>query len=45
MSGSLGSIPDDPWLSHRIRIVGGVAATESGELLRSFFRARRDRSP
>jgi tRNA(adenine34) deaminase len=42
MSGSLASIPDDPRLNHRVDIVPGVLAEESGGLLRAFFRSRRD---
>jgi tRNA(adenine34) deaminase len=42
MSGSLASIPDDPRLNHRVDIVPGVLAEESGALLRDFFRSRRD---
>ena len=42
MSGSLASIPDDPRLNHRVDIVSGVLAEECGDLLREFFRSRRD---
>lgn len=42
MSGSLASIPDDPRLNHRVDIVSGVRAEECGDLLRDFFRSRRD---
>ena len=42
MSGSLASIPDDPRLNHRVDIVSGVRAEECGDLLREFFRSRRD---
>jgi len=31
-----------PWLNHRTRWRGGVLADDSAELLRGFFRARRD---
>ena len=41
MTGSLACIPRDPRLNHRVEITGGVLAEEAGELLRSFFRARR----
>lgn len=41
MSGSLASIPDDSRLNHRVDIVRGVLASDCGELLKSFFRARR----
>jgi len=34
-------ILDHPRLNHRCEVVGGVLAEESGELLRRFFRARR----
>lgn len=39
--GSLFEINADPRLNHRIPTTSGVLATESAELLRSFFRARR----
>jgi len=42
MSGSLASIPDDPRLNHRVDIVSGVLAEECGDLLKEFFRSRRD---
>jgi tRNA(adenine34) deaminase len=42
MSGSLASIPDDSRLNHRVDIVSGVLAEECGDLLREFFRSRRD---
>lgn len=41
MAGSLGNIVQDPRLNHRVDLLGGVMAEESGELLRGFFRARR----
>ena len=40
-AGSLYSIPTDTRLNHRIEVVGGVLATECGELLRTFFEDRR----
>ena len=42
MSGSLATIPQDRRLNHRVEIVRGVLAAECGELLRAFFRERRD---
>jgi tRNA(adenine34) deaminase len=39
--GSLGDIPRDPRLNHRLDVVAGVRAEECGELLRDFFRALR----
>lgn len=45
MCGSLGCIVQDPRLNHRVELTRGVLAEESAELLRSFFRARRGRSP
>ena len=44
MCGSLASIPDDPRLNHRVAIVSGVLAQPSGDLLRAFFRQRREGS-
>lgn len=41
MCGSLGSIVQDARLNHRIEVSSGVLGTESAELLRRFFRARR----
>jgi len=41
MCGSLGCLVQDPRLNHRIEVTRGVLAEEAGELLRSFFRARR----
>ena len=41
MAGSLGNIVQDPRLNHRVDLLGGVLAEESAELLRGFFRARR----
>jgi tRNA(adenine34) deaminase len=40
-AGSLGDLVRDPRLNHRVEVVGGVRAEESGELLRAFFRDRR----
>lgn len=34
-------LPSDDRFNHTVRCSGGVLAAESGELLRSFFRARR----
>ncbi len=45
MAGSLENLVQDPRLNHRVELLGGVLAAESAELLRSFFRARRPRSP
>ena len=41
MAGSLGDLLHDERLNHRCDVTTGVRAEESGELLRSFFRARR----
>jgi tRNA(adenine34) deaminase len=41
MCGSLGCIVQDPRLNHRLELTSGVLAREAGDLLRSFFRARR----
>lgn len=41
---SLYHLGDDPRLNHRLEIVGGVLAEECGQLLRDFFRARRERA-
>ena len=38
---SLATILEDERLNHRAEVVEGVAAAESAELLRAFFRARR----
>src|ERR1044072_4912582 len=40
--GSLGDIPRDPRLNHRLTVVSGVLADECGALLRDFFRGLRD---
>lgn len=42
-AGSLDNVVDDPRLNHRIDVTSGVLATEGGNLLRDFFRARRGR--
>ena len=46
-AGSLGDLVRDPRLNHRAAITPGVLADECGEVLRAFFRERResDRSP
>ena len=41
MAGSLGNLVQDPRLNHRVELLPGVLASESSELLRGFFRARR----
>ena len=41
MAGSLANLVQDPRLNHRVELLGGVLAEESGDLLRGFFRARR----
>jgi tRNA(adenine34) deaminase len=40
---SLGSIATDARLNHRCEVVGGVLAGEASELLKAFFRERRER--
>jgi tRNA(adenine34) deaminase len=40
-AGSLGDLVRDPRLNHRVEVVTGVLAEESGDLLRRFFRQRR----
>jgi tRNA(adenine34) deaminase len=40
--GSLYRIPEDPRLNHRALTVGGVLADQAAELLREFFRRRRE---
>ena len=43
-SGAAGSVFDvaaSPKLNHRLQVVGGICATESSDLLQTFFRARR----
>lgn len=39
--GSVTNVVQDPRLNHRVEVVRGVRATECGDLLRDFFRARR----
>ena len=39
--GSLGDVPRDPRLNHRLEVEAGVLAEECGELLRDFFRGLR----
>ena len=41
MVGSVGDIVRHPRLNHRAEVTGGVLAEECGEMLRSFFQARR----
>ena len=41
MAGSLDNLVQDPRLNHSVELTGGVLAEPSGEVLRSFFRARR----
>ncbi|UCF21667.1 MAG: nucleoside deaminase [Gemmatimonadota bacterium] len=41
MCGSLGNIPQDDRLNHRISVDEGLLADEAGDLLREFFRERR----
>ena len=43
--GTLGDVARDERLNHRCEVAGGVGGDESAELLRLFFRARRDRAP
>ena len=45
MVGSLGNLVQHPRLNHRVELVSGVLAEASGEVLRSFFRARRGSRP
>ena len=40
-AGSLGNLVQDPRLNHEATLVSGVLAEESGEMLRTFFQARR----
>jgi tRNA(adenine34) deaminase len=40
--GSLGDLPRDPRLNHRLEVTGGVLAAECAELLRAFFRQLRE---
>lgn len=47
-TGAAGSLLDpmaDPRLNHQTEVLGGVLADECGELLRQFFRARRQKQP
>ena len=41
-AGSLGNLVRDPRLNHEATLVSGVLAEESAEMLRAFFRARRN---
>lgn len=41
MCGSLGCVVQDPRLNHGVALTEGVLAGPAGELLRSFFKARR----
>jgi tRNA(adenine34) deaminase len=41
MCGSLGDLVRHPRLNHRVEVTGGVEAQESGELITSFFTAKR----
>ena len=43
MAGSLGNLVQDARLNHRADLLGGVLADESSQLLRRFFRARREK--
>ena len=43
--GTLGDVARDARLNHRCEVAGGLGSEESAELLRLFFRARRDRAP
>ena len=40
-AGSLGNLVQDPRLNHEATLVSGVLAEEAGEMLRTFFQARR----
>jgi tRNA(adenine34) deaminase len=40
-AGSLGNLVDDPRLNHRASVARGVLQEECGEILREFFRERR----
>ena len=40
-AGSLGNLVQDPRLNHRAQLTGGVLEDECGEVLRTFFHARR----
>jgi len=39
--GSLYTIPEDKRLNHRVHVIAGVMDTESGSLVKEFFRGRR----
>jgi tRNA(adenine34) deaminase len=41
-AGTLYNIPEDERLNHRLEVSRGVRSEESGQLLRQFFRQRRD---
>ena len=41
MAGSVGDLLRHPTLNHRVEVVGGVAADESGTSLTAFFKAKR----
>lgn len=41
MCGSLGCVVQDARLNHRVALTAGVLADQAGDLLRTFFRARR----
>lgn len=42
MAGSVGDLLRHPKLNHRPEVIGGVLAAECGEVLREFFRSRRE---
>lgn len=42
--GSLYDVAREPRLNHRVDVVSGVLAVEAGDLLKTFFHARRPRS-
>jgi tRNA(adenine34) deaminase len=41
-AGSLFNLAQDPRLNHRIEVIGGVCEEGCGELMRTFFQARRE---
>jgi len=41
-AGSLGDLVRDPRLNHQVELTAGVLAEESGQVLRAFFRTRRE---
>jgi tRNA(adenine34) deaminase len=43
--GTLGDIPRDPRLNHRVEVTSGVLAEECGEILRRFFASLRAAPP